>query len=69
MQLKPKNSCEVMLEKCALFGSKPKQTVRRQCPLTAGAPALVLSQTRPYRRCRVWCRSLLGRSAFFSGFH
>lgn len=48
MQLKSKNSCEVMLEKHAFFGSEPKQIVyvmlRRHCALTFGVPALVFSQ-------------------------
>lgn len=51
MQLKSKNSCEVMPEKYAFFGSKPKQTVyiivRRDCTLIFGVPALVSSQTLP----------------------
>lgn len=49
MQLKSKKSCEVMLEKCAFFGSKPKQIVyvvlKRHCTLTFGVPAPMFSQT------------------------
>lgn len=57
MQLKSKKSCEVMLEKCAFFGSKPKQIVyvvlKRHCTLTFGVPGPCSAKHLPLVLCLV----------------